>query len=69
MWSSSQVLSLSLSVLNKLPNPLQKDLNEVETALVDLAAQTNLTLQWIQAHSGIKGNEHADRLAREGGWT
>ena len=56
-----------LSVLNELQNPRQKDLNEVETALVDLAAQTNLALQWIPTHCGIKGNELADRLAQEGG--
>ena len=56
----------ALSVLSKLQNPRQKDLNEVETALVDLAAQANLTLQWIPAHCGIQGNEQADRLTREG---
>ena len=39
----------------------------METALVDLAAQSNLTLQWIPAHCGIQGHEQADRLAREGG--
>ena len=51
----------TLSVLSKLQNPRQKDLSEVETALVDLpaqtnldlAAQTNLILQWIPAHCGI----------------
>ena len=63
MWSSSQMLSLSC----KLQNPRQKDLNEVETAFVDLATVTNLTLQWIPAHCGIHGSEQADRLAREGG--
>ena len=57
----------ALSVLNKLQNSRQRDLNEVETGLVDLAAQTNLTLQWISAHRVIKRNEQADRLAREGG--
>ena len=53
--------------LSVLQNPRQKDLNEVKTALVDLAAQTNLTLRWIPAHCGIQGNEQVDQLAREGG--
>ena len=57
----------ALSVLNKFQNAHQKDLNEVETVLADLAAQANPTLQWIPAHCRIKGNEQADRLAREGG--
>ena len=39
----------------------------METALVDLAAQANLILQWIPAYCRIKGNEQVDRLAREGG--
>ena len=55
------------SVLNKLQNPRQKDLNKVETALVNLAAQKNLILQSILAHCGIKGNEQTDRLAQDGG--
>ena len=55
-----------LSVLSQLQNPRQKDLNEVETALVDLAAQTNLTLRWIPAHCGIQGDEQANRVDKEG---
>ena len=61
------IFTNALSVLSKLQNPRQKDLNEVETVLVDLAAQTNLTLRWIPAHCGTQGNEQADRFAREGG--
>ena len=57
----------ALSVLSKLQNPHQKDLSEMETALINLAAQTNLILQWIPAHCGIQGNEQVDRLARERG--
>ena len=57
----------ALSVLSKLQSPRQKDLSEVETALVDLAAQSNLILQWIPAYCGIQGNEQADQLARARG--
>ena len=46
----------ALSVLNKPPNPRQKDLSKMDTAQVNLAAQTNLTLRWIPAHCRIKGN-------------
>ena len=58
----------ALSVLSKLQNPCQKDLNKVETALVYLTAHSNLTLQWIPAHYGMQGNEQADQLDREASW-
>ena len=44
------IFTHDLSVLSKLQNPSQKYLNEAKSALVDLAAQTNLTLLWIPAH-------------------
>ena len=57
----------ALSVLSTLRNPRQKDLNELATVLVDLTARTDLALQWVPAHGGVKGNKQADRLAKEGG--
>ena len=36
----------------------------MKAALADLAARTDLALQWIPAHCGIKENEQADMLAR-----
>ena len=47
--------------------PAKKISPRWKTVLVDLAAQSNLTLQWIPVHCGIQGNEQADRLARERG--
>ena len=46
----------------KTSNPRQKDLNEVESVLVHLAAQTNLTPGRIPTHCGIQGSVQADRL-------
>ena len=57
----------ALSILSKLQNPRQKYFNDMETALADLAAQTNLTLHGFQHTVGSKENEQADRLPRERG--
>ena len=50
-----------------LQNPRKKELDELSVAMADLAAQANVTLQWIPAHGSIHGNKTADKLAKEGG--
>ena len=54
-----------LFVLNNLQKLCQKDLKEVETAMVDLATHTNLTLQRGSALCRIQGDKQSDRLAKE----
>ena len=61
------ILTDALSVLQALKNPKTKELNELTGALATLAKSANLILQWIPAHCGIRGNETADALAKEGG--
>ena len=59
----------ALSVLSKLQNPCQKDLNEVETALVDLAAHSNLTCSGFQHTAGFKEmNRQTSLPGREASW-
>ncbi|XP_076285535.1 uncharacterized protein LOC143211596 [Lasioglossum baleicum] len=36
------------------------------TAITELAEHNHVSLLWVSGHSGIKGNEEANRLAREG---
>ncbi|KAJ8971488.1 hypothetical protein NQ317_004598 [Molorchus minor] len=39
---------------------------ECKKTLNDLASRNKVILTWVPGHSGVQGNEEADRLAREG---
>ena len=57
----------ALSVLQALKNSRNKELNPLCTALATLSATVQkVVLQWVPAHCGIRGNEKADTLAKEG---
>ena len=58
----------ALSVLQTLRSSRNKEMNDLTTALVNLNSTVqNVVLQWIPAHCDIRGNDVADRLAKEGG--
>ena len=58
----------SLSALQTLQStPAEKRTRQLRESLENLAFTTTVRLQWIPAHCGIKGNENAYRLAKEGG--
>ena len=56
-------LTDSRSVLDSLAGNGQHNLRR---KLYSILEHRRVVLQWIPAHCGIKGNEHADRLAKQG---
>ena len=58
----------SLSVLQSLAlgNPEDYTLQNLIQSLNSLTSRTTAVLQWIPAHTSIRGNEVANQLAKEG---
>ena len=56
-------LTDSRSVLDSLAGHGEHNLRR---KLYSILEHRRVNLQWIPAHCGIKGNEHADRLAKQG---
>jgi len=59
-------LTDALSVLQAIVRNQDKELNILFTKLSDLAKTHHITMQWIPAHCGLRGNELADTLAKQG---
>ena len=56
-------LTDSLSVLDSMAGHGEHNLRR---KLYSILEHRRVILQWIPAHCGINGNEHADRLAKQG---
>ena len=55
-----------LSFLQSIKSNKDKERYSLFTKLTDLSKRYNTTLQWIPDHCGLRGNELADTLAKQG---
>ena len=58
--SLSSIMALSATIINS------KTVRSCYSAMNDLGRHNNVELRWIAAHTGLWGNEKADRLAKLG---
>jgi hypothetical protein len=67
-WKEVTIYVDSQAALKALAKPLVKSglIKECVEALNTLGKQMTVTLRWVKAHVGTRGNEIADKLAKEG---
>ena len=67
-WDRVEIYSDSQAAVKALASTTIRSsvVLECATALNEVAKRSRITLRWIKAHIGHKGNERADFLTKEG---
>ncbi|KAJ8976499.1 hypothetical protein NQ317_018443 [Molorchus minor] len=66
IFSDSQAALLLISLLIESSNVKSRLVLECKKTLNDLASRNKVIFTWVPGHSGVRGNEEAVGLAREG---